>query len=46
MDDFVVDNMHSVFITDSTLSSNPIIHEVKNPDEITALFNDIVYKKV
>nr|XP_012217531.1 PREDICTED: glutamyl aminopeptidase-like [Linepithema humile]XP_012217532.1 PREDICTED: glutamyl aminopeptidase-like [Linepithema humile] len=45
MDDFVVHNMHPVFITDSTLSSNPIVHEVKNPDEITALFNDITYKK-
>lgn len=46
MEDFVVNNMYPVFVTDATLSSNPIVHEVRSPDEITALFNDITYKKV
>lgn len=45
MDQFVVDQVHSVFITDAKLSSHPIVETVTNPDEITAIFDEISYKK-
>lgn len=45
MDEFLVDQMHSVFVTDAKLSSHPIVQTVSNPDEITAIFDEISYKK-
>lgn len=46
MDLFLIDQMHSVFVTDAKLSSHPIVQIVSNPDEITAIFDEISYKKV
>ncbi|XP_053981166.1 glutamyl aminopeptidase-like [Hylaeus volcanicus] len=45
MDLFLVEQMHSVFVTDAKLSSHPIVQTVSNPDEITAIFDEISYKK-
>lgn len=46
MDLFLIEQMHSVFVTDEKLSSHPIVQTVNNPDEITAIFDEISYKKV
>lgn len=46
MDLFLIEQMHSVFVTDAKLSSHPIVQTVSNPDEITAIFDEISYKKV
>lgn len=45
MEQFSVNVMHKAFIIDAKLSSHPIIHNVKNPDEITSFFDEISYKK-
>ncbi|OAD57202.1 Glutamyl aminopeptidase [Eufriesea mexicana] len=45
MDLFLVEQMFSVFVTDAKLSSHPIVQTVSNPDEITAIFDEISYKK-
>lgn len=45
MEMFLVEQMHSVFVTDAKLSSHPIVQTVSNPDEITAIFDEISYKK-
>ncbi|XP_011637436.2 LOW QUALITY PROTEIN: glutamyl aminopeptidase-like [Pogonomyrmex barbatus] len=45
MEQFAVDVMQKVFVTDSKLSSHPIIYDVKNPDEITSFFDEISYQK-
>ncbi|CAL7934097.1 unnamed protein product [Xylocopa violacea] len=45
MDMFLTEQMHSVFVTDAKLSSHPIVQTVNNPDEITAIFDEISYKK-
>nr|XP_031842296.1 glutamyl aminopeptidase-like [Nomia melanderi]XP_031842297.1 glutamyl aminopeptidase-like [Nomia melanderi]XP_031842298.1 glutamyl aminopeptidase-like [Nomia melanderi]XP_031842299.1 glutamyl aminopeptidase-like [Nomia melanderi] len=45
MELFLIEQMHTVFVTDSKLSSHPIVQTVNNPDEITAIFDDISYKK-
>lgn len=45
MDLFLIEQMHSVFVTDAKLSSHPIVQTVNNPDEITAIFDEISYKK-
>ncbi|XP_012276537.1 glutamyl aminopeptidase [Orussus abietinus] len=45
MEDFLVDNLYTVFVTDSKLSSHPIVQTVSNPDEITAIFDVISYSK-
>ncbi|XP_076239529.1 glutamyl aminopeptidase [Calliopsis andreniformis] len=42
---FLIEQMHSVFVTDAKLSSHPIVQTVNNPDEITAIFDEISYKK-
>lgn len=46
MDQFLIDEVHTVFKTDATLSSHPIVQTVSNPDEITAIFDVISYNKV
>ncbi|XP_043274166.1 glutamyl aminopeptidase-like [Venturia canescens] len=45
MDKFLPDTLHPVLITDSKLSSHPIVQTVSNPDEITAIFDVITYNK-
>ncbi|CAK9820780.1 Glutamyl aminopeptidase [Anthophora plagiata] len=45
MDLFLIEQMHSVFVTDAKLSSHPIVQTVNHPDEITAIFDEISYKK-
>ncbi|XP_072747372.1 aminopeptidase A isoform X2 [Anoplolepis gracilipes] len=45
IEQFSVDVMHKVMITDAKLSSHPIIQTVENPDEITSIFDEISYKK-
>ncbi|KZC09844.1 Glutamyl aminopeptidase [Dufourea novaeangliae] len=45
MDLFITEQMHTVFVTDAKLSSHPIVQTVNNPDEITAIFDEISYKK-
>ncbi|XP_033329801.1 glutamyl aminopeptidase [Megalopta genalis] len=45
MDRFPMEQMHTVFVTDAKLSSHPIVQIVSNPDEITAIFDDISYQK-
>lgn len=46
MEQFLISEIQSVFVTDSKLSSHPIVQPVKNPDEITAIFDEISYQKV
>lgn len=46
MDRFLPETLHPVFITDSKISSHPIVQTVSNPDEITAIFDTITYSKV
>lgn len=46
MDKFLPDTLHPVLVTDSELSSHPIVQTVSNPDEITAIFDVITYNKV
>lgn len=46
MEQFTVDVMHKVMITDAKLSSHPIIQNLENPDEITSFFDEISYQKV
>lgn len=46
LDQFLVKTMHSILAFDAKLSSRPIVHDVKTPDEITAIFDSISYNKV
>jgi len=46
MDKFLTSVLHSALVADARLSSHPIVHDVKNPDEITSAFDEISYKKV
>lgn len=46
MEQFLINEIHDVFVTDAKLSSHPIVQTVKNPDEITAIFDEITYEKV
>ncbi|XP_032666261.1 glutamyl aminopeptidase isoform X1 [Odontomachus brunneus] len=45
MEQFLINEIHTVFVTDAKLSSHPIVQTVKNPDEITAIFDEITYQK-
>ncbi|XP_031783197.1 glutamyl aminopeptidase isoform X1 [Nasonia vitripennis] len=45
MDSFLLDELHPAMVTDSKLSSHPIVQTVSNPDEITAIFDVISYQK-
>ncbi|GAB1864921.1 Aminopeptidase [Camponotus japonicus] len=45
MEQFSINVIHKVMITDAKLSSHPIIQNVKNPDEITSFFDEISYQK-
>jgi len=46
MDKFLTSILQSALVADARLSSHPIVHDVKNPDEITSAFDEISYKKV
>lgn len=46
MDHFLLNELHPAFVRDAKLSSHPIVQTVKNPDEITAIFDEISYNKV
>ncbi|XP_012163594.2 glutamyl aminopeptidase isoform X3 [Bombus terrestris] len=43
---FLVEQMHSALATDAELSSHPIVQTVKNIDKVTAIFDEISYKKM
>lgn len=45
MDQFVIDNNHNALSLDSKINSHPISVPVKNPGEISALFDGISYSK-
>ncbi|XP_036146513.1 glutamyl aminopeptidase-like isoform X2 [Monomorium pharaonis] len=45
MEEFPIEVMQNVFVSDSKLSSHPIIYDVENPDDITSFFDAISYKK-
>ncbi|XP_044726491.1 glutamyl aminopeptidase-like [Chrysoperla carnea] len=42
---FIIAELHRAFETDAKLSSHPIVVNVTNPDEITAVFDAISYSK-
>lgn len=46
MEEFPVEVMQKVFVSDSKLSSHPIVHNVQNADDISSFFDGISYKKV
>lgn len=46
MDQFLIDNLHSVLTFDARLSSHSIVQTVVTPDEITSIFDQISYNKV
>lgn len=45
MDQFLIDDLHSVLTLDATLASHPIVQSVKTPDQITEIFDSITYNK-
>lgn len=45
MDQFLIDDLHSVLTLDATLASHPIVQTVKTPDQITEIFDSITYNK-
>ncbi len=45
MDQFLIDDLHSVLNLDATLASHPIVQTVKTPDQITEIFDTITYNK-
>ncbi|XP_032687648.1 putative aminopeptidase-2 [Odontomachus brunneus] len=42
---FVVDQVHSAFVADSSSSTHPMSHDVYTPDEIQNIFDTISYAK-
>ncbi|XP_023035875.2 uncharacterized protein LOC6650874 [Drosophila willistoni] len=42
---FITSTLHAVLTLDGTLGSHPIIQTVKNPDQITEIFDTITYSK-
>lgn len=45
MDQFLIDDLHSVLILDATLASHPIVQTVNTTDQITEIFDSITYNK-
>ncbi|XP_033310008.1 glutamyl aminopeptidase-like isoform X1 [Bombus bifarius] len=43
---FLLEQMHSALAIDAELSSHPIVQTVNNTDEVTAIFDEISYKKM
>lgn len=46
MEEFPVEVMQKVFVSDAKLSSHPIIYNIQNADDISSFFDGISYKKV
>jgi aminopeptidase N len=46
LDHFLIEVLHPALATDANISSRPIVQEVSNPDQITAIFDVISYQKV
>ena len=46
LDQFVVDDVQPIMVTDAGLSSHPIVVDVRNPDQINEVFDGISYSKV
>ena len=42
----MVDDLQPIMVTDSGVSSHPIVVDVKNPDQINEVFDGISYSKV
>ncbi|XP_064595580.1 glutamyl aminopeptidase-like [Liolophura sinensis] len=45
MNQFIVDDVQPVMVTDSAVNSHPIVVKVNNPDEINEVFDSISYSK-
>ncbi|XP_011878875.1 PREDICTED: glutamyl aminopeptidase-like isoform X2 [Vollenhovia emeryi] len=45
MEEFPVEVMQKVFVSDAKLSSHPIVYDIQNPDDISSFFDGISYKK-
>ncbi|XP_011500730.1 PREDICTED: glutamyl aminopeptidase-like [Ceratosolen solmsi marchali] len=45
LDHFLIEVLHPALKADAILSSRPIVQEVSNPDQITAIFDVISYQK-
>lgn len=45
MEQFIIEDLHSVMNLDATLGSHPIVQTANSPDEITELFDSITYAK-
>lgn len=45
LDQFLIDDLHSVLTLDATLASHPIVQTVKTPSQITEVFDTITYSK-
>ena len=46
LDQFVVDDLQPIMVTDAGAASHPIIVDVRNPDQINEVFDGISYSKV
>lgn len=46
MEEFPIEVMQNVFVTDSKLSSHPIVDNVQNTADIASFFDDVSYQKV
>lgn len=45
VDQFLIEDLHSVLAFDARLSSHAIVQKVETPDQITAIFDQISYNK-
>lgn len=45
LDQFLIDDLHSVLTLDATLASHPIVQTVETPAQITEIFDTITYNK-
>lgn len=45
LDQFLIEDLHSVLTLDATLASHPIVQKVETPDQITEVFDTITYNK-
>ena len=46
LDQFLIEDLQPIMVTDAGLSSHPIVVDVKNPDQINEVFDGISYSKV
>lgn len=45
LEQFLIEDLHPVLVTDATLASHPIVQTVETPDQITEVFDAITYNK-